>query len=420
VEIECTPVFEKNLAATERIVINRGGTRSSKTYSLCQLIAKWLATGHLRDNYTLENGVCRIVRKYQATLKNSVQVDWEDVLTQMELWPHLKVNKTDKTYTFIQGAYKRTVVFSGADDQQKLRGVKQDILYCNEANELNYSQEFFQLLMRTSGPIIIDFNPDDEDVWINTEMEQKRAQEKGDVEVIVSTYKDNPLLPQIMVEEIELLEKTDPAYWQIYGLGEYGKIRGLVFPEFKECVAPPKAAKFLGYGLDFGYTNDPTAVIAVFAYLDQLYLHELVYERKLTNNDIADKFELLGIDKADEIYADSAEPKSIDEIYDRGFNVYPAKKGADSIRYGIDLISQYHINITQGSHNLRKEFKHYKWLEDKDGKVLNKPIDDFNHAIDAVRYVLMSKVDRRTAKNDTAALRMAKMLKKPLIQNAYE
>jgi phage terminase large subunit len=247
----------------------------------------WLATGNFRKGFDLASGTIRIVRKYQTTIKSSVQVDFEEVLDSMELWDNIEHNKVDKTYTLVDGKNKRTVVFSGADDQQKLRGMKQDILYCNEANELSGDQEFFQLLMRTKYFTIIDFNPDDEDVWINTQLEKTRARDKGDVEVIVSTYKDNPMLPKQMVEEIEYLENTDPAYWQIYGLGEYGKIRGLVFPEWGESPAVRQEAKFLGYGMDFGYTNDPTAIVAVYRHGDGLIFDEILFQKGMQNSQIA-------------------------------------------------------------------------------------------------------------------------------------
>ena len=345
--------------------------------------------------FHLEDGLVRVVRKYQATIKNSVQVDFEQCLTDMDLWDLVDHNKTDKTYVFKDGKNIRKVVFSGADDQQKLRGMAQDILYCNEANELGYKTEFFQLSMRTRYFIEIDHNPSDETSWTNVEVEQNREVNEGDVDTIISTFRDNPFLPESMIKEIERLKESDPVYYEIYAEGNYGQIRGLVFPPFKESPAIPVEAKFLGYGMDFGYTNDPTTLIGMWIRDGDLFIEEFIYQTGLTNSDIADKLDLLGIDKQDEIFADCAEPKSIQELCNRGYNVRACKKGADSIIYGIELVKQHVVFIVETSLNVKKEFKHYKWLEDKEGNALNKPIDKFNHAIDAIRYLLMAKVDHR-------------------------
>lgn len=391
--MKSTPIFQKNWESTKRIVINRGGTRSGKTYSMCQILAIWLINGKIRESDEMvDEGVIHVVRKNKSTIEATVMRDFEEVLHDNELYGLVEHNKTLRQYKFetTKGKY-RMVEFIGADDQQKLRGSKRLHLYCNEANELNYKQEFFQLLMRTSGLIFLDFNPDDEEVWINTELEQKRAKDEQDVEVIVSTYKDNPFLPDIMVNEIELLEKTDPMYWKIYGQGEYGKIQGLVYENYFTALASPLKGKFLGYGLDFGYSNDPTAIVSLTKEDDDIYVEELLFEKGLTNDDIATKLKLLGVDKSDPIYCDSAEPKSIQELCNHGFNAKPAKKGRDSINYGINLIKQFNFNVIEPSYNLIKELKHYKWIEDKDGKTLNKPVDAYNHCFVGHTKILTTK-----------------------------
>lgn len=389
--VKYTPVLEKNWNATKKIVINRGGTRSSKTYSICQQIARWLLSGYFRENLTLKDGICRIVRKYSATIDKTVLLDFEEVLNAMDCWDRVEHNKTRKEYVFDDGHHRRIVSFIGADDQQKLRGMKQDILFCNEANELNYKAEFSQLLFRTTKVIVLDFNPDDEYIWINTELEQKRATIEEDVEVIVSTYKDNTLLSPELVKEIEILERTDPDYWQIYGLGEYGKIKGLIF-EHEVVEQIPKDADFLGYGLDFGFSNDPLALVACYRYDGFIYLRELIYETNLNDPDLAKKMRGLGITN-ELIVADSAEPKSIDFLQREGFNIQSAKKGQGSIEHGIRLMKGLKLRVTEDSFNLRMEFRHYKWAEDRNGESLGKPIDMYNHAIDAVRYMLTTKYD---------------------------
>ena len=380
--MEVTPVFTRNRATDKKIVVNRGGTRSSKTYSIAQLCALWLITGEIGKRTYIHKGVWSTVRKHQTTLDKTVVRDFEEILQNEDWYGLVSHNKTKKTYSY-KG---RLVEFFGADDQQKLRGAKRNILYCNEANELEYRQEFFQLLMRTTDKIFIDFNPDDEDIWINTELEQKRTNDKGDVETIVSTYKDNTFLPESLVEEIEYLQQTDPEFWKIYGLGEYGNITGLIYENVTFIPAIPDNAKFVCYGLDFGFTNDPTAVIEIWKHDKDIYLNEMIYENGLTNEDIANRLKELGVTRQQEVICDSAEPKSIEELYRQGINSKPAKKGPDSIKNGIDILKRYNINVTNNSTNLRKEFRSYKWAVDRTGNSTGKPIDKFNHAMDAVRY----------------------------------
>lgn len=379
--MNCTPLFEKNFFSDKKIVVNRGGTRSSKTYSLAQISALWLISGKLGDKF-YPSGIWSTVRKYRTNLDGTVVRDFEEILQNEGFYDVVDHNKTKKTYRF-DG---RMVEFIGADDEQKLRGAKRDILYCNEANELEYKSQFFQLLMRTTDKIFLDFNPDDENIWINTELEQKRKIEKGDVEVIVSNYKDNTFLPQSLVDEIEYLQQTDPEFWKIYGLGEYGNITGLVYPNVQTINKIPENAKLVCYGLDFGFTNDPTACVGIYKHDTNLYLQELIYETELTNVDIANKLKDLKVTFQDEVICDSAEPKSIQELYNQRINAKPTKKGKDSINNGIDVLKRYNIYVTEESLNLRKEFRSYKWAVDKTGNSTGKPIDKFNHLMDAVRY----------------------------------
>lgn len=386
--LETTPVFTRNFHCQKKIVVNRGGTRSSKTRSIAQLAVLWLMTGYVSKEQRITSGVWSTVRKYSTTLDATVIRDFEEELNKQEIYGLIKHNKTKKTYEY--GG--RMVEFIGADDEQKLRGAKRNILYCNEANELKYREEFFQLLMRTEDKVFLDFNPDDENVWINTELEQKRYYEKQDVEVIVSTYKDNTFLPKSLIDEIEYLEKTDPEFWKVYGLGQYGKKYGLIFNDFQVVAEIPKDAKLIGYGADFGFTNDPSTLVAVYKQDGGLILHELLYQRGLTNQDLSERYKAIGIAEGVEIVADSAEPKSIEELYRLGWNVHPAEKGADSIKNSIDILKRYKLTVTSSSSNLLKELRSYKWAEDKEGNSLNKPVDYMNHAIDAVRYLALNKL----------------------------
>lgn len=384
--LQTTPVFTQNYSSEKKIVINRGGTRSSKTVSVVQQCVLWLISGQLtRDTY-IPKGVWSTVRKYSTTLDATVIRDFEEELNKHKIFDLIQHNKTKKTYKYGD----RLVEFIGADDEQKLRGAKRNILYCNEGNELDFKKEFFQLLMRTEDKIIIDFNPDDENIWINTELEQKRLFEKGDVDVIVSTYKDNTFLPKSLVAEIEYLEKTDPEFWKIYGLGQYGKLFGLIFENYNVVSEIPKDATMVGIGIDFGFTNDPCAIVEVYKQNGELWINEIEYKRGMTNLDIGNRLKDVSIDDYSYIVADSAEPKSIQEICNQGFNVYPAQKGADSINVSIDILKRYKLNITQNSTNLIKELRTYKWKLDKTGNSLNTPVDYNNHAIDSLRYVALN------------------------------
>jgi phage terminase large subunit len=378
--VEATEIFERNYDSKAKIVINRGGTRSSKTWSLNQLCALWLISGNYGNGMYVSEGVWTTVRKYRTNLDGTVIRDFEDILKAEGWYNSVDHNKTKKQYRY----GKRLVEFIGADDEQKLRGAKRNILYCNEANELEYKQEFFQLLMRTENKIFLDFNPDDEQIWINQELEIKRAAEVNDVEVIVSNYKNNSFLPKSLIKEIEYLQETDKEFWKIYGLGEYGNISGLVYENVKYVDSMPDC-KLVAYGLDFGYSIDPSACVAVYRKDDELYLKEIIYERELTNQDLAER--LRPIIGRDEVICDSAEPKSIEEIYRLGLNAKPATKGRDSILNGIDILKRFKINVVSSS-NLRREFRTYKWATDKNGNSLQKPIGA-DHLLDALRYVAL-------------------------------
>ena len=379
--MEVTTIFERNYDSTAKIVVNRGGTRSSKTYSINQICALWLITGKYGENEYLSEGTWTSVRKYRTNLDGTIIRDFEEILKFNNWYDIVQHNKTKKTYKF----RNRLVEFIGADDQQKLRGAKRNILYCNEANELEYKQEFFQLLMRTENKIFVDFNPDDEQVWINQELEIKRSKEVGDVDVIVSNYKDNIYLPESLVKEIEYLQQTDKEFWKIYGLGEYGNISGVVFENVHYVNTMPDC-KLVAVGLDFGYSLDPSAALMVYRKDNELYLKEILYEKGLTNQDLAER--LKPIIGRTEVICDSAEPKSIEELYRLGLNSKPAVKGKDSILNGIDILKRFKINVVNSS-NLKKEFRSYKWAVDKYGNSLQKPVDKFNHLLDALRYVAL-------------------------------
>jgi len=373
-KIKTSNVFERNYSASTKIVVNQGGTRSGKTYSLCQLlIVKALEISGKRYS---------IVRKSLPSLKLSVMRDFFEILNNLDLYNESNHNKSDHTY-LLNG---NTFEFISLDQPQKKRGTKRHYLFCNEANELSW-EDFFQLIIRTEEKVYIDFNPSETHHWI-----YDKVLSRDDATLIKSTYLDNPFLTSELVKEIERLKYTDDEYWKIYGLGERGFSKSIIFNKVEIIGTVPAEAKELAIGLDFGFTNDPTAIIEVYEQEGALILNELIYERGLTNQDIAGTLHNFGIDRRRVIFGDSAEPKSIEEIYRLGFNIKPASKGKDSINIGIDLMKRYNIKVTSKSKNLISELNSYKWQEDKNGYLINKPIDSNNHAIDAVRYaVMMSK-----------------------------
>lgn len=354
-------------------------------------------TGECGKGNYIHKGVWSTVRKHSTTLDKTCIRDFEEVLINEGWFNLIKHNKTKKTYEY-QG---RTVEFFGANDEQKIRGSKRAILHCNEANELGYKSEFFQLLIRTTDKVFLDFNPDDEDIWINTKIEQKRSVEKGDVEVIVSTYQDNTFLEQSLIEEIEYLEQTDLEFWKIYGLGQYGKITGLIFPDVKVVDNIPSNAKLLGYGLDFGFTLDPTTIIELWQHDTNIYFNEFLYSTGLTNQDIIEECKDRGMDFTKELVCDSAEPKSIDELKRGGLRAIPCVKGADSINFGINTLKSFVLHSTARSLNMRKEDRKYKWKTDINGDPVKNskgkpvPMDNNNHTWDARRYVAVNFLKKK-------------------------
>ena len=370
-----TVVLKKNLDASTRIVVNQGGTRSSKTYSLAQLIIlKALQT---------KGKVYTICRKTLPALKGTAYRDFFNILETHNLYNPEHHNKSELTYKL----NNNEIEFISVDMPQKIRGRKRHILWLNEANEFSF-EDWIQLTLRTTENIYLDFNPSDPYSWIYDNVINRE-----DCTFIKSTYLDNPFLPEETIKEIERLRDLDSNYWKIYGLGDMAQPTETIFRQFEICNNVPEQAQLIAMGMDFGYSNDPTALVEVFKLNDNLYLNEVLYSKGLTNQDIAAELRKHSITRQIEIIGDSAEPKSIEEINRLGFNVKPAKKGADSINMGIDILRRYKIHITKSSTNTINEFKFYKWLVDKNGKVINKPAtNQADHIIDSVRYVALNKL----------------------------
>jgi phage terminase large subunit len=362
-----TGVFTKNYKAFHddniRFIINQGGSRSSKTYSICQLIL-WYALTH-------KNKRISVARKTGPALFASVYRDFISILQELEIYDYIKHNKSAGSFSFPNGC---TVQFFSIDDQQKLRGRKHDFVFLNEANEIT-REEFTQINMRTSGKIILDWNPSDPWSWVIELQKDPKAV------LIHSTYKDNPFLEDEIVREIENLINTDETYYQIYALG--------IVPTGKENVFPtlhytefPEDLQFV-YGADWGF-NDPTTIMKVAQKDGKLYIKEELYESYLTPEDIIERMNALGIRKDIEIVADHR-PDIIQSLNNAGWYVTKAKK---NIKEGLALMKQNEIHIDPSSHNAIREFRGHLWRKYKD-RILDEPVDFNNHAIDAARYATM-------------------------------
>lgn len=374
--IQSNVVCEHLIESDKKIIIEQGGTRSGKTYN----ILIWIIFYYGLQN---TNKTITICRKTFPALRTSAMRDFFDILKGFGLYSESLHNKSSGEYRL----NNNLVEFISLDQPQKVRGRKRDLLFINEANEL-FWEDWQQLVFRTAGRIIIDYNPSDEFHWI-----YEKVKTRNDAEFHITTYLDNPFLPDTIISEIERLRDTDENYWRVYGLGQVGKSVATIF-DVALCEMIPAHAKHLGYGMDFGYSNDPTTLVAIYMHDTEMYIRELIYRTGMTNRDISNDLARLQIGRREEIYADSAEPKSIDEIYRMGWNIKPATKGRDSINIGIDMLKRYKLFVTKDSTNTIKEFRNYKWKEDKNGNILNSPVDMFNHSIDATRYLVYNKLAR--------------------------
>lgn len=366
-EIQTNKIFEHLSFSNKKIIVEQGGTRSGKTYN----ILLWIIFHYAPSN---RNKTITICRKTFPALRASVMRDFIEILRSFEMYSEEMHNKSSSEYNL----YGNLIEFISLDQPQKVRGRKRDLLFINEANEL-FWEDWQQLIFRTQGRIILDYNPSEEFHWI-----YEKVIPRDDVDFFKTTYMDNPFLDQTIVEEIERLRETDEQYWQIYGLGEKGFSKSTIFG-YTEVQKIPENASFQSYGMDFGFTNDPTTLIGVWTEGYNMYLKEYLFRTMMTTIDIHRELQALNIER-DLIYADSAEVRLIEELRRMGWNIRKSIKGKDSINAGIDLLKRYKIHITSDSRNMIQEFRNYKWKEDRNGKILNIPIDSHNHTIDAARY----------------------------------
>lgn len=384
-----TTAIDKLRRLKKRIRIIQGGTSAGKTYGILPILIDTAArTPKIEISVVSET----IPHLRKGAMRDFIKIMQATGRFIPEHW-----NKSNFVYTFTNGAF---IEFFSADQQSKVRGPRRDVLYINECNNVDF-ETYTQLAIRTKQTIWLDFNPTSE-FWAHTELVSD-----ADADFIILTYADNEALSETIVAEIEKARTRafyDPfaenlfaesniknAYWanwwKVYGLGEVGSVQGVIFSNWRIVDNLPGDALLKGDGLDFGFATDPTAIVELYVCDGEVYLNEVCYNSGLTNGDIADLLKKRGYDARTLIVADCAEPKSIAEINRYGFRVEPCAKGADSVQFGIDTLQQYTMNVTAESTNLIKELRNYTWETDKAGNKTGRPIDAYNHLIDALRYI---------------------------------
>ncbi|WP_108823633.1 PBSX family phage terminase large subunit [Dysgonomonas sp. Marseille-P4361] len=380
--MKVTSVYDRNLDAYRRgyrYVVNKGSTRSSKTYSLLQLL------------YTIARCSARpltisIVSESMPHLKKGCIRDFREMLMQEGLWNVRDWNATDKIYK----VENSIIEFFSVDNAGKVHGPSRDILYVNECINIDY-ETYRQLAIRTTDTIFLDCNPSFE-FWLD----EKVLSRPNEACLIHSTYRDNQYLSAAQIKEIES-NRHDAEWWRVYGEGLTGMPQGLVVRNWDIVESLPSEYKKRWLGIDFGFTNDPSAIVDIRLHEGELWIDELLYSKGFDNPMIAQVLESQGIPRNTPIVADSAEPKSIREIAALGWQVEPAQKGRDSIATGIAILNRYAKHVTRRSKNIINEYRNYRWMTDSFGNPTNTPIDKYNHSIDAQRYVCLNKLLERNS-----------------------
>ena len=376
---------QKTLALTKlrqlgnRIKIVRGGTSAGKT--ICILL--------ILIDYAIKNPgkEISIVSESIPHLRRGALKDFLGILKGLNRYKENQFNRSTLKYLFTNGSY---IEFFSTDQPDKLRGARRTDLYINECNNVPYDA-YNQLAVRTSGYIWLDYNPSAL-FWVDRELVGQE-----DTDYITLTYKDNNVLPVSIVKEIEKAREKGKTstywanWWRVYGLGETGNLEGACIPDWKEIDNIPTDARLLGYGMDFGYSVDPTTLIGLYKWNNAYIYDEVLYKKGMLNRDIS-RF-LSSNDITQSIVADSAEPKSIAELQGYGHTIYGVSKGRDSVVYGINLINQNEIYVTARSKNLKKELGGYIWSKDKEGNTLQKPTGAHPDCIDAARYILTDQLE---------------------------
>lgn len=376
-----TTALRKIRKMNSRIKVIQGGTSASKTFSiLAILIDKAIKTPGLEIS---------IVSETIPHLRRGCLKDFLAIMKDTNRYIPQNYNKTLLKYNFTNGSY---IEFFSADSEEKLRGARRNILYLNEANNINYDA-YLQLEMRTDGDIYIDFNPTSK-FWAHTEVLTQPNSEH-----VILTYKDNEALSQEIIESLEMnrMKAATSTYWnnwcRVYLDGEIGQVEGTIYNDYVVIDRIPEEARLLCYGLDFGFSQDPMALVGIYKLDDNLVIDEVIYRTGVLNSELSSLLKQNGV--TGEIFADAAEPKSIAELKRYGHQVKPVEKGKDSVKFGIQLVQEYKLLVTKRSTNLLDELSKYSWKKLRDGGYDDTPIDMYNHAMDAMRYGVMMKLGKR-------------------------
>ena len=366
-----TTATQKISKMSKRIRVVQGGTSASKTVSIILLL---IHLAQKDESVTLTS----IVSESFPHLKRGAMRDFLLIMKEHRYFKDRLWNKTDNYYTFETGS---KIEFFSVDQPDKVRGARRDRLFINEANNVSFDA-FEQLEVRTKDFVFVDYNPTAE-FWVYTDVIGKRT----DVESLILTYRHNEALSKDIIDSIEQ-RKGRKGWWRVYGEGLLGEVEGKIYKDWAIIDTIPHEARLERRGLDFGYTNNPTTIVDVYKYNDGFIVDEVCFQRELSNKQIADI--LNNLDPCLTV-ADSAEPKSIDELKNGyGINIIGVLKGKDSVRQGIQYVQDQRISVTKRSVNIIHEYRNYLWQTDKDGKILNVPEKQFKHSMDAISYAFDS------------------------------
>ncbi len=381
--VECNTQFYQTVNSDKRIIVHQGGSRSGKTYAICQYLIYLLTTSENKL-------VITIARKTLPALKGSVYRDFMEIADKVGITYFAEINKAEMTFK-----YKNHLVeFISLDNEMKVRGRKRTHCFLNEANEF-FLEDFNQLSLRTTEKMILDFNPSDVIHWIYSDICTR-----DDCDTYITTFEDNAFLDPEIKKEILRMKERDADRWRVYGLGERATFKeGQIFDNWKwidynEFV--DKDSSEVVYGLDWGYSNDPTGIVEVRRKNDKLYVHELLYKKGLTNQDIYNEIKNLGLEE--ELFiCDSAEPKSLEDMKRLGLYCKPSNKGSGSVMNGIQIIKEYDVFASKQSKNLLQEYQYYIWESNKDGQTINKiKQNGMDHLMDGFRYAVTTGLARES------------------------
>lgn len=375
-----TTAVHKILSLRKRVKVLQGSSSAGKTIAVLLIFI---------DRACIEKGkVFSVVSETIPHLKKGAIRDFLSIMEGHGYYDDNSWNRTDFIYTFPTGS---KIEFFSADSPDKVRGPRRNVLFINEANNISY-ETYTQLAIRTSEEIYLDYNPVAE-FWVHDEIINARDKDTGlpavEHDFIILTYKDNEGLPESVVKELES-RKRNPAWWRVFGEGQLGQAEGVIYPRWQQIDSIPEGARLERYGIDFGYSNDPTAIVAIYYYNQGYIVDEVLFQKGVSNKQIADTIQAQ--EKQALTIADSAEPKSIDEIRSYGVNIQPAIKGQGSVLQGIQIVQDQDIQVTKRSVNIIKANKNYVWDTDIDGKPTNRPDHFWSDSMDAIRYAMGSIV----------------------------